>query len=51
MTFLPLKGFILKLSLRLHKSFSKAKKKPQKFMINYGYINNQVKFIENRPTL
>ena len=50
MSFLALKGFfffLLKFSLRLYKSLSKAKKS----MINYGYISHQAKFIETRLML
>ena len=47
MTFLALKGFILKVQSETIKVSIKAKKS----MINYGYINHQAKFIATRPIL
>ena len=47
MTFLALKGFILKVQSEILKSLSKAKKS----MINYGSISHQAKFIETRHIL
>ena len=47
MTFLALKGFILKVQSENLKSLSKAKKS----MINYGSRSHQAKFIETKPIL
>ena len=47
MTFLALKGFILKVQSETFIVSAKQKKS----MINYGYINHQAKFIATRPIL